>query len=65
MTPGMPSKYITGKGFMTFVPYCTITSITTLLQRTAYPRPIFASVCQNCMTKSADLQHTQAGWTLV
>jgi hypothetical protein len=24
-------------------------------QRTAYPRPIFASVCRNRMTKSADL----------
>jgi hypothetical protein len=31
-------------------------------QRTAYPHPIFASVCQNRMRKSADLQHTQAGW---
>jgi hypothetical protein len=26
-----------------------------ILHRTAYPRPIFASVCQNCMAKSADL----------
>jgi hypothetical protein len=33
-------------------------------QRTAYPRPISAIVCQNRMMKSADLQRTQAGWTL-
>jgi hypothetical protein len=33
-------------------------------QRTAYLCPIFASVCQDRMTKSADLQCTQAGWTL-
>jgi hypothetical protein len=34
-------------------------------QRTAYPRPIFASICQNRMTKSADLQRMEAGLTLV
>jgi hypothetical protein len=34
-------------------------------QRTAYPRAIFASVCQIRMTKSADLQRMQAGCTLV
>jgi hypothetical protein len=34
-------------------------------QRTVYPRPICASGCQNRMTKSDDLQRTQAGWTLV
>jgi hypothetical protein len=36
-----------------------------ICQLTAYPRTIFSSVCQNRMTKSADLQRTQAGWTLV
>jgi hypothetical protein len=36
-----------------------------ILQRTAYPSPIFASVWQNRMTKSVDLQRMQAGQPLV